>query len=49
MSDQADDAQIDEATVLAEDGPAEHGPADDLETDPAYSPDDEELEKIKGG
>ncbi len=25
------------------------GPAEDLETDPAYSPDDPQLKRIKGG
>ncbi len=39
----------DPADETADRGPGSAGPAEDLESDPAYDPDDENLKGIKGG
>lgn len=43
------DADSEDDPVIAADGPAEHGPPDDIEADPAYNPQDPDLKRRKGG
>jgi hypothetical protein len=47
--DETDEGQDAQGTAPEDRGGAEAGPPEDIETDPAYDPDDENLKGIKGG
>jgi hypothetical protein len=47
--DETDEGQDAQGTAPEDRGGAEAGPPEDIENDPAYNPEDENLKGIKGG